>query len=71
MTTHETALRRSRLCFIASTALFVLFCLLGGQEWQWTGSAWIAKSLQIAGTVSGVFAWSLMCSAYDLRRRAL
>jgi hypothetical protein len=70
MKTLETHLRRARLCFIGSTVLFVLFCLLGGGTWGATRIPWASESLRIAGFLCGIFAWSLMCTAYDLRRKA-
>jgi len=66
----ETQLRRARLCFIGSTVLFVLFCLFGGRGWSSLASPWVSESLRIAGYVCGIFAWSLLCTAYDLRRKA-
>ena len=69
--THETLLRRSRQYFIPSTALFVLFCLLGGGSWAALLPAAWAKSVQILSQLSGIFAWSLMSAAYGFRRRAL
>jgi len=69
MKTLETQLRRARLCFIGLTVLFVLFWLLGGGSWTSRMSPWLSESLRIAGFLSGIFAWSLMCTAYDLRRK--
>ena len=66
----EIQLRRARLCFIGSTVLFVLFCLLGSGSWTSRMSPGMSGSLRIVGTVCGIFAWSLMCIAYDLRRKA-
>jgi hypothetical protein len=71
MTTHERVLRRARQCFVASMVLFILFCLLGGGGWTSLASPWISKPLEVLGFLSGVFSWSLMCTAYDRRRRAL
>jgi hypothetical protein len=70
MKTLETQLRRSRLCFISSTILFVLFCLLGAGTWGAIRNPWSSESLRIAGFLCGIFSWSLMCTAYDLRRKA-
>lgn len=66
----ETQLRRARFCFIGSTVLFVLFCLIGSGSWISRMSPWLSESLRIAGFLCGIFAWSLMCTAYDLRRKA-
>ena len=70
MKTLELQLRRARLCCIGSTVLFVLFCLFGGRGWSSVPSPGWSESLRIAGYVCGIFAWSLMCTAYDLRRKA-
>ena len=65
-----TQLRRARLCFIGSTVLFVLFCLLGSGSWTSRMSTGMSESVRIGGYLCGIFAWSLMCTAYDLRRKA-
>jgi hypothetical protein len=70
MKTLETLIHRARLCFISSTVLFVLFCLLGGGSWASRLSPWISESLRLGGYLCGIFSWSLMCTAYDLRRKA-
>ena len=70
MRTLETQIRRARLCFIWSTVLFVPFCLIGSGSWISRMSPWLSESLRIGGFVCGSLAWSLMCTAYDLRRRA-
>jgi hypothetical protein len=71
MNTHESSLRRARTCFITSTVLFVVFCLLGGGSWgALFPGAW-AETLRIVSLLAGIFAWSLMCTAYDLRSKAL
>jgi hypothetical protein len=66
----EIQLRRARLCCIGSTVLFVLFCLFGAGTWGAVTHPWVSESLRIFSYLSGVFAWSLMCVAYDLRRKA-
>jgi hypothetical protein len=66
----EIQLRRARLCFIGSTVLFVLFCLLSGPSWSSLKTPGMSESLRLGGTLCGIFAWSLMCTAYDLRRKA-
>jgi len=71
MTNHESSLRRARLCLAASTLLFVVFCLLGGGLWgRMMPLAW-AEAVRIASLMAGICAWSLMCTAYYLRRKAL
>lgn len=71
MTDHEQSLRRARTCYISSIAFFVGFCLIGtGGVWE-TFSPWVKGAFQLVGFLCGVFAWSLMCMAYDLRRKAL
>ncbi len=66
----EMGLRRARLWFISSTVLFVLFCLFGAGSWGAIKNPWISESLRMPGYLSGVFSWSLMCTAYDFRRKA-
>ena len=70
MRTLEIQLRRARLCFISSTVLFVMFCLFGAGTRGAIKNPWISESLRMAGYLSGVFSWSLMCTAYDFRRKA-
>ncbi len=70
MKTLEIQLRRARLCFISSTVLFVLFCLCGSGGWVAIQNPWGAGLLRGVGFLSGVLAWSLMCTAYDFRRKA-
>jgi hypothetical protein len=71
MTLPERNLLRARACFAASTVLFVVFCLLGGGNWdRWMSAGW-AEGLRISSLLAGIFAWSLLCTAYGLRRKAL
>ncbi len=70
MKTLEIQLRRARLCTISSTVLFVLFCLCGSGGWAEFRNPWVTGLLRNVGFLSGVFAWSLLCTAYDLRRKA-
>ena len=71
MNTPESSLPRARMCFIASTILFVVFCLLGGGSSGLMFSGAWAETLRIVSLLAGILAWSLMCTAYDLRRKAL
>jgi hypothetical protein len=66
----EIQLRRARLCCAGSTVLFVLFCLIGSGSWISRMSPGLSESLRVGGYLCGIFAWVLMATAYDLRRKA-
>lgn len=63
--THESSLRRARFRFTGSTLLF------GAGRWSsWTSPA-VSEILRVGGFLPGIFAWSLLCTAYDSRHKAL
>jgi hypothetical protein len=51
--------------------LFVGFCVFGSLGMTEIFSPWVKGTFQIVGFLCGNFAWSLMCTAYGLRRKAL
>jgi hypothetical protein len=71
MTTHEQSLRRARNCYLGSIPFFVAFCLCSSGGTSEMFPLWLKHTFQVVGFVSGVFAWSLACTAYDVRRKAL
>ena len=62
---------RTRLLSISSTILFVVFCVLWGLGPRIEPRA--PGEFSVTGLItqlSGIFAWSLMCTTYQLRGKS-
>ncbi|RPH40395.1 MAG: hypothetical protein EHM91_11170 [Planctomycetota bacterium] len=59
--------KRVRQLYIVSIVLFVLFCAIPGLRPLVEGNRPEFSVTGLASQLAGIFAWALMCSAYQMR----